>query len=269
MITLRQITVKLLLQSLHLQFNMYTMRNIFTLLICCLLFNSCDVLQDVANATADSLQEGNKKTKLSESDVVNGLKEALKVGTQNAVNISSITDGFNKNNTIRLPFPEDAIKVKEQARTLGFTKQVEKFEETLNRAAEEAVKEATPIFVDAITNMTINDAWGILKGDSIAATTYLKNTTNNALYTAFKPSVNEAIQKVELTKYWYPIITKYNQVAKLTGKEELNPDLEDYVTERTIEGLFILIAKEEQKIRKDPTARISDILAKVFEAQDN
>ena len=201
---------------------------------------------------------------LSNEEVISGLKEALQIGIKNAVEKSAILDGFLGNPQIRLPFPPDALQVKEKALQLGMTSQVEKFETTLNRAAEEAVKEALPIFSDAIRHMSIQDGFGILKGGNGAATTYLKNQTSTQLYTAFLPRVKEATSKVNLTAYWTPIINKYNTAMTLSGGQKINPDLDDYITQRSIEGLFILIAKEEDKIRLNPADRVTELLAKVF-----
>lgn len=135
---------------------------------------------------------------------------------------------------------------------------------TLNRAAEEASKEAVPVFVEAIKSMSISDAIGILKGGDHAATDYLKKATTTELQAKFKPVVQNAIQKVELTKYWNPVIKAYNRVP---GVEKKNPDLENYVTEKALSGLFLMVAKEEGKIRKDPAARATDLLKKVFANQ--
>lgn len=154
--------------------------------------------------------------------------------------------------------------MKEKVEAVGFKPQVDKFVLTLNRAAEEATKEAAPIFVNAIMSMSIQDGMNILKGADNAATKYLEEKTTSQLYTNFKPKVGAAIQKVELTKHWEPLATKYNQLTMLTGGEKVNPDLEDYVTKGAIKGLFTLIADEEGKIRKDPLARVNDILKKVF-----
>jgi hypothetical protein len=202
--------------------------------------------------------------KLSNEEVISGLKEALNVGIKNAVNITSVTDGFLKNESIRLPFPPDALKARQKAIDLGMTAQVEKFETTLNRAAEEASKEAILIFADAITNMSIQDGFTILKGGDGAATNYLKDQTTAKLTAAFSPKVAEAISKVKLTEYWNPIMTKYNTAMSLTGGEKINPDLNAYVTQKAIEGLFKMVVLEENKIRKDPAARVSDLLIKVF-----
>lgn len=224
--------------------------------------SACDVLQDVAS----SLPTGTTATtpSLTNSEAISGLKEALNVGIKNSVSRTSITDGFLKNDAIRLPFPQDAIKVKQKAIELGLSGQVEKFETTLNRAAEDATKTALPIFVDAITNMSIQDGFKILNGGDGAATRFLKENTTSKLIAAFSPKVAESISRVKLTDYWNPIINKYNSVMTVTGGEKMNPDLNAYVTERAIAGLFKLVEEEENKIRKDPAARVSEILQKVF-----
>jgi len=227
---------------------------------------SCDVLNEAANIVTTPT---NTKPQLTNAEVISGLKEALNVGIKNSVNLTSVTDGFLGNTEIRLPFPEDAIKVKQKAIDWGLSGQVDKFETTLNRAAEEATKEALPIFADAITNMSISDGFAILNGGDGAATKYLKDNTTAKLTLAFTPKVEAAIAKVKLTEYWNPIITKYNSAMALTGGEKLNPDLTKYVTEKAISGLFIMVAKEENKIRKDPAARVSEILQKVFGSLTN
>lgn len=223
---------------------------------------SCDVLNEAADILI--LDDSASKPSLTNDEVIAGLKEALNVGIKNSVDLTSVTDGFLGNADIRLPFPEDAMKVKQKALDWGLDGQVEKFETTLNRAAEEATKEALPIFKDAILNMSISDGFGILNGGDGAATKFLKDKTTSQLVTAFSPKVEAAISKVKLTEYWEPIINKYNGAMTLTGGEKLNPDLNQYVTERAISGLFFMVEKEENKIRKDPVARVSELLQKVF-----
>jgi hypothetical protein len=235
-------------------------------------------LKDVVNkaeskqvmTTADSLEKKVEEKveekikgepKLSNEDVINGLKEALNVGTNNSTASASKLDGFYKNPSIMIPFPEQAIKVKNFAEKAGLKLQTDKFVETLNRGAEEAAKDAQPIFMDAIRNMSISDGFAILNGNDSAATKYLREKTIAELRVKFLPKVHDALQKVEVTKYWNPIVTKYNKVPKV---EKQNPDLDAYVTDKTLEGLFKLVAEEETKIRKDPAARVSDILKKVF-----
>jgi len=223
---------------------------------------ACDVLNEVANAVVTD--PGSTTPALTNGEVISGLKEALTIGIQNSVSLTSVTDGFLKNESIRLPFPPDALKVREKAIEWGLSGQVEKFETTLNRAAEEATKEALPIFKEAILNMSISDGFTILNGGDGAATKFLRDNTTTKLVAAFSPKVEAAISKVKLTEYWNPIITKYNQAMALTGGQKVNPDLNAYVTERAVLGLFQMVELEENKIRKDPAARVTELLSKVF-----
>lgn len=204
---------------------------------------------------------GNGDVALTDDEIIGGLKEALEVGTNNSVGICSIEDGFFGNDKLRIPFPPEAEDVKTKVEAIGMEDQVQEFVLTLNRAAEQATKDAAPIFVDAITNLSIADGMGILKGEDDAATQYLNSQTHDQLVEKFTPIVEQAIESVEVTKYWEPLITAYNKIP-LT--EEKDPDLVAYVTDKAIEGLFILIAEEELKIRQDPLARVSDLLKKVF-----
>ena len=203
---------------------------------------------------------GSSSTSLSNDEIIKGLKEALSVGTNNATSSVAKLDGFYKNPKVKIPFPKEAIAVQQAAEKFGMKKQSDKFVMTLNRAAEEASK-AAPIFLAAIKSMSISDGLTLLKGEDDAATRFLENKTTTELTTKFNPIVQRAIEKVHVTKYWNPLITKYNQIP---FSKKVNPDLDKYVTEKAIEGLFILIAEEEQKIRKDPVAQVSDILKKVF-----
>ncbi|GIV26631.1 MAG: hypothetical protein KatS3mg027_0445 [Bacteroidia bacterium] len=215
--------------------------------------------KDAVEQTIDKYT-GNKP-KLTESEIIQGLKEALSVGTQSAVSISSKTDGFLKNPRLFIPFPPEAQEMKDKLVKYGFSKKVEEFETSLNRSAEYAAKEATPIFLNAIKQMSVKDAMGILKGSDTAATHYLRQTTYDSLFQKFLPVVKNSIQQVQVTKYWKPLVTTYN---KLPNKKKYNPDLEKYVTHKAIQGLFVLIADEEKNIRQNPAARINDILKKVF-----
>jgi len=219
----------------------------------------CDT-QDVQKAIK-TVSTNVKSNTLTNDEIIRGLKEALKVGTNNSVAKASKLDGFYKNAQIKIPWPADAAAMETKLRQLGMGAQVDKVTETLNRGAEEAAKTAASIFLDAITKLTISDGMNILKGADNAATTFLKNNTTTQLRTSFKPTVHNALTKVEITKYWNPLATTYNQIPLVT---KVNPDLDAYVTEKAIEGLFKLIADEEYKIRKDPAARITDILKRVF-----
>ena len=228
---------------------------------------SCDVLNEAAEILV--IDSGESTPGLTNDEVISGLKEALNIGIKNSVDLTSVQDGFLGNAEIRLSFPEDAIKVKEKALSWGLDNQVEKFETNLNRAAEEATKEALPIFKDAILGMSISDGFSILNGGEGAATKFLKDRTTAQLVTAFSPKVEAAISKVKLTDYWEPIINKYNGAMTLTGGEKINPDLNEYVTERAITGLFLMVEKEENKIRQDPIARVTSLLQKVFGSLNN
>ncbi|MDD2550480.1 MAG: DUF4197 domain-containing protein, partial [Bacteroidales bacterium] len=176
-------------------------------------------------------------------------------------------DGFFKNPQLFVPFPQEAIKVKNTLEAAGLNQPVNNFVLSLNIAAEDASKRALPIFKKAIIGMSFTDAMGVLKGNETAATDYLRAKTTNQLKAEFTPVVRQSISKVKVTSYWNPIVTNYNRLTLLTGAEQVNPNLEEYITERTIDGLFTLIAKEEALIRKDPAARVSDILRKVFSQQ--
>lgn len=231
------------------------------------LVSSCEVLEEAAN-TLESATSSTAPA-LTNDEVVRGLKEALTVGITNSVNLTSVTDGFLKNAEIRLPFPPDAIKVKEKALEWGLDGQVQKFETTLNRAAEEAAKTALPIFKNAIVGMSLQDGFAVLKGGNGAATNFLKDRTTQQLITAFAPKVKDAIEKVKLTQVWEPIVSKYNMAAPLLGREKVNPDLNEYVTKLAIDGLFTMVEKEENKIRQNVGARVTDLLKKVFGSLDN
>ncbi len=201
------------------------------------------------------------KGSLSNQEVIRGLKQALEIGTKNSTSRASRINGYYKNPRIRIPFPPSAQKVKKTAETLGMKSQVDKFVMTLNRAAEEAAKQAAPIFINAIKSMTIEDGFQILNGGNNAATQFLKRKTSRPLYNKFQPVVKSAINRVGVTKYWNPLASRYNQLPMVT---KVNPDLDRYVTERALKGLFTLIAAEELKIRKDPAARVTDLLRRVF-----
>ena len=205
-----------------------------------------------------------KQGALTNEEIIRGLKEALNVGASNSVITASALDGFYGNPQLFIPFPPEVIKMKDTLEKAGFTNLVTDFEKSLNHAAEEASKKALPILKNAITYITFTDAMGILHGPNDAATIYLKSKAESNLRSEFKPVVRNAIQTVEVTSYWNPIATVYNNMVALTGGTKVNPNLEEYITQKTLDGLFLLIAQEEQEIRQNPTARITDILKKVF-----
>lgn len=200
-------------------------------------------------------------TALSNADIIAGLKEALNVGSKNAGSLASKVDAYYKNPALFIPFPPEAKKIQETLVNIGQKKLVDDFTLTVNRAAEDAAKEAAPIFINAVKAMSINDGLSILNGSNDAATKYLKANTQAELLKKFKPIIENSLSKVNATKYWETIITTYNKVPLVT---KMNPDLAGYTTQKAIDGLFILVANEELKIRQDPAARVSDILKKVF-----
>lgn len=222
--------------------------------------------KDAANAaggrtSGSTGSTGSGKSPLTNDEVVKGLKEALTIGTNNSTGLASKLDGFYKNPALFIPFPPQAKQVKDYAKQIGLSAQVNKFEMTLNRAAEEASKNAATVFINAIKGMSLSDGFAILKGANNAATQYLKNKTSSELTQKFTPIVKAAIDKVQLTKYWNPIITKYNKIPMV---KKQNPDLTAYVTERTLIGLFKLLADEELKIRTNPAAQVTTLLQNVF-----
>ena len=208
-----------------------------------------------------------KSSSLTSDEIVRGLKDALRVGAEKAALSASSVDGFYKNQEVFIPFPNDAIKVKNTLEGIGRKKEVDEFVKSLNRAAEEAAKSAAPVFVKAIQEMSIQDALGILKGGNNAATLYLKDKTTAQLKVEFQPIVAEAIKKVNVARYWKPVITAYNKASFLSGGGKVNPNIEAYVTDQAVAGMFVLIAKEELSIRKDPSARVTDIIKSVFAKQ--
>lgn len=220
-----------------------------------------DSIEKAAKEKAAGIITPTSTPALTNEEVIKGLKEALTIGTNSSSSTASKLDGYYKNPRIFIPWPEEAKDMKVKLTSLGMSAKITEFETSLNRAAEEAAKNAAPVFIDAITNMSLTDGFAILKGDDTAATHYLRKTTYSPLKEKFKPIVKEAILKVKVTSYWNPLVTKYN---KIPGVKKQNPDLDEYVTIKAINGLMLLISDEETKIRKDPAARVTDLLKKVF-----
>lgn len=201
---------------------------------------------------------------VSSDEVAAGLKEALTNGVSKGSDLVSQLDGYYKNPEIKIPFPPEVKQVETRLRQMGLGGEVDKFVESLNRGAEEAAKQAKPIFVTAVKQMTIQDAYSILRGNNDAATQYLSKTTTPQLTDKFKPVVRESLNKVNATKYYSDLVKTYNKIPLVT---KVNPNLDDYATEKAIQGLFVMIAKEEKNIRENPLARTSDLLKKVFGAK--
>lgn len=199
---------------------------------------------------------------LSNEEIISGLKEALSVGATNSSTKLSAVDGFFANAAIKVLMPEEAKKVESTLRKVGMGDLVDKAILSMNRAAEEASKSAAPIFLDAVKNMSFQDAMGILRGSDTAATGYLRSKTLPPLTEAFRPVIETALAKTDATKYWKNLFDAYNKLPTTFNK--VNPDLSGYVTEKALGGLFYQVAEEEQKIRKDPAARVTETLKKVF-----
>ncbi len=228
-----------------------------------LLLGACTAAQiNQTLSDANKMISGDKP--LTTAEVGEGLKEALIKGISNGSDLASQIDGYFKNPAIKIPFPPDVKKVEDRLRQIGLGGEVDKFVMTLNRGAEDAAKEAKPIFIAAIKQMTINDAWAILKGEPDAATQYLKRTTSAELKNKFMPVIQNSLDKVSATKYYGDIVNKYNSIPLV---QKVNPDLNDYATDMAIQGLFTMIANEEKNIRQDPVARTTELLKRVFGSQ--
>ena len=228
-----------------------------------IILSGCTVAQ-INQMMSDAGKTSGGLKPLTSAEVGEGLKEALINGISKGADMSSQLDGYFKNTEIKIPFPPEVKKVEDRLRQIGLGSEVDKFVMTLNRGAEDAAKEAKPIFVSAIRQMTIDDAFGILKGQPDAATQFLQRTTSAQLKEKFKPVVQLSLDKVSATKYYGDLIGTYNKIPLV---QKVNPDLNSYATDLAIQGLFTMIAKEEKNIRQDPFARTSDLLKRVFEAQ--
>src|SRR5690554_1913074 len=233
--------------------NILALAGIFILLIGCTTTDLNKVLQGASNAV------------LSNEDVANGLKEALVKGISVGAETASKEDGFFRNELIRIALPEEFRKVEGTMRKLGLGSEVDKVLLAINRGAENAAKEAKPIFMNAIKQLTIQDAFAILKGEDDAATQFLRRTTSEQLTSLFRPKVQESLNQVGATRYYADLVKAYNAIP---STKNINPDLNAYVTEKALDGLFTLIAHEEKNIRENPLERTTMLMRRVFAAQD-
>lgn len=233
--------------------NTFYLALIFILFIGCTSTDLNRVLQGASNAI------------LSNEDVANGLKEALVKGISVGSDSASREGGFYKNELIRIALPEEFRKVEGTMRKLGLGAEVDRVLLAINRGAENAAKEAKPIFINAIKQLTIQDAFSILKGEEDAATQFLRRTTSDQLTALFKPRVQESLNQVGATRYYTDLVKAYNAIP---STKKLNPDLNAYVTEQALNGLFKLIAQEEKNIRENPLERTTVLMRRVFAAQD-
>ena len=237
------------------------MKNLKRIAVVFVLFQAmaCAELQQVVS------QLPTTGTAITNDQIGSGLKEALNKGITDQVSKLAAEDGFYKNELTKILLPEELQKVDNTLRSIGLSKLADEGLKVLNSAAEDAVGEAIPIFVDAIKGMSFTDAKNILLGDKNAATNYLKNSTSEALYQKFNPIINNSFQKVGADKIWANLITKYNSIP-LTNK--VNPDLTDYVTAEALKGVFTMVEVEEKEIRDNVASRSTDLLRKVFALQD-
>jgi hypothetical protein len=197
---------------------------------------------------------------LSTDEIVSGLKEALSLGAQKSTGKLSAPDGFFKDAAVKILLPQQVQDIEKKMRLLGMGKLVDNAVLSMNRAAEDASKSAAPIFLSAIKQMTVTDALNILRGTDTAATAYLRKTTTPELTSSFKPIIEESLKKVDATKYWKDVFTAYNRFSS----KPVNTDINSYVTEKALDGIFHYVASEEINIRKNPAGRVTDLLKKVF-----
>ena len=235
------------------------MKKITYILVAMITLSSCGSLQEIVN----NLPQGGGA--LSQMDIGNGLRQALDQGIDKEVTKLMGADGFYKNDLVKILLPEELQKVDSGLRGIGLSSVADEGLKLLNRAAEDATQEALPIFVEAVKDITFNDAKNILLGDQRAATSYLENKTQQALYDKFSPVIQNSLGKVGATDLWSTAITRYNSIP---FTNEVNPDLTDYVTQKALEGVFKVISQEEIEIRSKVSSRGTDLLKRVFALQD-
>ena len=230
----------------------------FFALILLITVSSCAELQGVVS----QLPQGGT---VSELDIANGLRQALDLGIDKQVSKLTQTDGFYKNELVKILLPEELQKVDKALRDIGLSSLADEGLKVLNRAAEDAASEATPIFVNAVKGITFTDAKNILLGNDKAATEYLKSRTQTELYNKFNPVIKNSFAKVGADQIWENLINKYNNIPFTNN---VNPDLTDYVTTEALKGVYTMIAVEEGEIRNKVSSRATDLLKKVFALQD-
>lgn len=231
------------------------------LLLILLIFNftACAELQQVVNQLPQA------SGTIGNADIASGLRQALDLGINKQVSKLTQTDGFLKNDLVKILLPEELQKVDKALRDIGLSSLADEGLKVLNRAAEDAVKEATPIFIDAVKGITFADAKNILLGNNDAATQYLTSKTQTALYDKFNPVIKNSFGKVGADQIWNNLINKYNAIPFTNN---VNPDLTDYVTDEALKGVYTMIAVEEKDIRTKISSRTTDLLKKVFALQD-
>ncbi len=232
------------------------MKRIFVILMMAACFCGCDILLSTTG--------GSTLGSMSQTELGKAVKELLQVSADNSLAKLGVNNGFYQNNEVKIPFPPALKKVEDKLKQVGFTNQVNQFTEKLNRSAEDAASGVKEIFKTAITQMTINDALGIIMGNEDAATQYMRKTTTAAITSKVSSVVAKSNEKIKLASYWTPLANKYNTVMMLTGGAQVNTDLTQYVTEKAVEGIFKTMAKEEKVIRTKTSARTTSLLQRVF-----
>ena len=226
-----------------------------------LIFTNSSSAQNIKGLLGKAKEIANRDNgQIGTEEIISGLKEALTIGAEKGTSLLSKENGFFNNQLLKIILPPEAQQVEKTLRSIGLGKQVDEAILSMNRGAEEACKQAAPIFVNAIRGIDVKDAVGILKGSDTAATAYLRGNTTSSLTQSFRPVIEESLKKVNATKYWNSMITAYNKISL----KKINPDLAAYVTEKALNGVFVQMAAEEKEIRKNPAARTTDLLKKVF-----
>ncbi|UYW01423.1 DUF4197 domain-containing protein [Flavobacterium agricola] len=233
-----------------------------TCLLVSFLLSACGGLQEVINQASQQTTQ----TQIGQTQIANGLKEALQLGVSKQVSELTTNNGFYANELVRITLPEELQQVEKTLRSVGLGSLADQGIKALNETASQAVKEATPIFVQAISNLTITDAKQILMGANNAATQYLEKQTANQLYDKFSPIIQESFTKVGADKVWAELITTYNQIPLV---KKVNPDLTNYVTQQAMNGVYTMIEQEEVDIRTNVANRSTILLKSVFALQDN
>lgn len=236
------------------------MKSTLLILILCYIISSVSAQQLKSLINKAKQNTGILAKDISQTDINAGLKEALANGVQKGITQLSAENGFFGNSLYKVVIPPDAQKVEKALRGIGLGAKVDETILSMNRGAEEAVKKAAPIFSEAIKNMNITDALGILRGADTAATGYLRKNTSTSLAAAFRPVIEESLEKSGASKHWNSIMTNYNKISF----QKINADLTGYVTDKALQALFMQIADQEKKIRKDPSERTSELLKTVF-----
>ncbi|WP_334055817.1 DUF4197 domain-containing protein [Polaribacter sp. P097] len=235
------------------------MKKFLVVVLVAFLFSGCAELQQVVNNLPNNVG-------LSQEQIGNGLRQALDNGIEHQVAKLTSKDGFYRNELVKILLPEELQAVDKGLRKIGLGNLADEGIKVLNRAAEDAVKTATPIFVNAVKEITFNDAKNILLGDKNAATNYLQLKTSQSLYNSFSPVIDNSFSKVGADKVWSNLITKYNSIPFV---KKVNPDLTGYVTNEALKGVFTMIEIEEKGIREKVGLRNTALLRQVFALQDN